>query len=137
MHVRFDIDHTVFDTSCNVLISGVPKATRKLVDMAGQEILQDSNRMVPKETTALMKSGYYEVSGSYTAWDVTIGYADPVHDQLNPKSNKLTSEYVVVVHEDLLAGHTVGEAKFLEKAFINWVTRYPRIAKQVFSELGL
>lgn len=137
MHVRFDIDHTVFDTNCNVLISGIPRATRKLVDMAGKEILQDSNRMVPKETYALMNSGYYEVGGSSADWDVTIGYADAAHDQLNPKSKKLTSEYVVVVHEDLLAGHDIGEAKFLEKAFINWVSRYPRIARQVFSELGL
>ena len=137
MNVRFDIDHTLFTNTCNVLISKVPRATRNLVDLAGQEILADSNRMVPKETNTLMNSGYYEVGGNSADWDVTIGYADAAHDQSNPKSGKLASEYAVVVHEDLLAGHNIGEAKFLEKAFINWVSRYPRIAKQVFSELGL
>lgn len=137
MEVRFDIDHINFSANCNVLISKIPRATRRLVDLAGQEILADSNRMVPKDTTALMKSGYYEVSGGSNDWAVTIGYADSVHDEKNPKSGKMTSEYVVVVHEDLLVDHPLGEAKFLEKAFMNWVQRYPRIAKQVFAELGL
>jgi hypothetical protein len=138
MIVRFDIDYINFMTSCNVLIAKVPRATKRLMLQAGAEILANSNVLVPKETLTLMSSGYYEVAGrSATDWDLTVGYADVAHDQQNPKSGKMASEYVVVVHEDLLAYHPLGEAKFLEKAFLQWVTRFPRVAKAVLKELGL
>ena len=137
MNIRANIDFIDFMTNCNVLISKIPRATRNLTEQAGQDILELSNSKVPVETETLKNSGYYEVGGTYRAWDVIVGYADTAHDMVNPVSGKKASEYAVVVHEDLLAGHKIGEAKFLEKAIIEWIQKYPRLARQLCADLGM
>jgi hypothetical protein len=137
MNVFFDVSYFQFQTAANIVISKVPGATKKLMEAAGKEILADSNRMVPKDTLTLMDSGFAEVSGNSALWVLSVGYADAAHDMQNPVSGKMASEYVVAVHEDLLAYHAVGEAKFLEKAFINWIAKYPRLMNQVLTDIGL
>lgn len=103
-----------FEGSCNVAISKVGNGSRKALVQACNDILDESLKQVPVDTSTLMLSAFWEVNGHYkTGWDAIVGYGGN-GDPVNPKTGKPASSYMLAVHEDLNAHHPMGKAKFLE-----------------------
>lgn len=103
-----------FEGSCNVAISKVGNGSRKALVQACNDILDESLKQVPVDTSTLMLSAFWEVNGHYkTGWDAIVGYGGN-GDPVNPKTGKPASSYMLAVHEDLNARHPMGKAKFLE-----------------------
>jgi hypothetical protein len=73
-------------------------------------------------------SAYYEVSRrsdtslSTWAYEAIIGYGGN-GNPINPKTGYPASSYMLAVHEDLLAFHPVGKAKFLEDPVRDYAAR--------------
>lgn len=103
-----------FNNQCNAAISKVGNGSRKALVAACEEILGESMAQVPVDTTTLMLSAFWEVTGnSKTGWNANIGYGGN-GDPVNPKTGKPASSYMLAVHEDLSVYHPIGKAKFLE-----------------------
>lgn len=108
-----------FNARCEFAIRNVGRGTKKATEEAAKEILAESLFQVPKDTTTLMQSAFYEVhrrtdtAATTWAYEATIGYGGN-GDPINPKTGKPASSYMVAVHEDLRAWHISGKAKFLE-----------------------
>lgn len=105
---------TEFNANCNVAISKVGNGSRKALVQACEEILGMSMAEVPLETSTLMLSAFWEVTGHYkTGWNAVVGYGGN-GDPINPISGRPASEYMLAVHENLQAYHKIGKAKYLE-----------------------
>ena len=103
-----------FNANCNVAISKVGNGSKKALVAACEEILGMSMAEVPLDTSTLMMSAFWEVTGHYkTGWNAIVGYGGN-GDPVNPKTGKPASSYMLAVHEDLTAEHIIGKAKFLE-----------------------
>ena len=117
-----------FDATCQIAIRNVFRGTKKATTAAAQEILGESMAQVPKETYTLLMSAYYEVSRrsdtslSTWAYEAIIGYGGN-GNPINPKTGYPASSYMLAVHEDLLAFHPVGKAKFLEDPVRDYAAR--------------
>ncbi|MNU03208.1 hypothetical protein D3C72_2471540 [compost metagenome] len=73
------------------------------------------------------------VSKNFSAEIGYGGNGDPV----NPKTGRRASEYMVVVHEDLSAKHTTGNAKFLERPVASYQLKFgAKIADILRDEVG-
>ena len=88
---------------------------KALKSFAQDVIMTESAEECPRDTWTLVDSRFikepvHTKDGVY----VEFGYGGP-NDRVNPKNNKRASEYMIIVHEDLL-GHNykVGGPKFLE-----------------------
>ena len=116
-----------FDAQCNAAISKLGNGSRKALVEACREILNDSMAQVPLDTSTLMMSAFWEITGHYkTGWDAVIGYGGN-GDPINPKTGKPASSYMVAVHEDLSAKHPIGKAKYLEDPVRDYASRkFPR-----------
>ena len=116
-----------FDAKCEVAISKLGNGSRKALIAACEEILGESMAQVPLDTSTLMMSAFWEVTGHYkTGWDATIGYGGN-GDPVNPKTGKPASSYMVAVHEDLTKYHPIGKAKFLEDPVREYAAKkFPR-----------
>ena len=84
----------------------------------GEGIMIESALECPRDTWTLFSSGYVKepvVTSNKVA--VEIGYGGP-EDKQNPKTGKMASAYMMIVHEtppDQLGGHhPVGKWKFFE-----------------------
>lgn len=103
-----------FDAQCTVAISKLGNGSRKSLVAACEEILGESMAQVPLDTSTLMLSAFWEITGHWkTGWNAVIGYGGN-GDPINPKTGKPASSYMVAVHENLNAHHPIGKAKFLE-----------------------
>lgn len=103
-----------FNAQCNAAISKLGNGSRKALVAACDEILDESMKQVPIETTTLMSSAYWEITGYWrTGWNAIVGYGGN-GDPVNPITGKPASSYMMAVHEDLSARHPVGKAKYLE-----------------------
>lgn len=120
-----------FERKVKALIQDIPYAAKKRLSAAGNEILNNSNSKVPRDTQTLVGSGYYAVVGRR----LEVGYANASTDLYNPKSRQFASEYAAIVHEDLNAKHPVGQAKFLESAILEYATKGNVIAAALLKEL--
>lgn len=117
MRATFDFNYDsldMFNNRCNVAISKVAKGTKKATIAACDEILDESMAQVPIDTSTLMDSAFYEITGDYkNGWEAVVGYGGN-GDPVNPKTGEPASSYMMAVHEDLYAYHPIGKAKFLE-----------------------
>lgn len=108
-----------FKAKCEFAIRNVNRGTKKATTEAVREIMRESLNQVPRMTWALMSSAYYEVrrrtdtSTNTWVYEGIMGYGGN-GNPINPKTGKQVSSYMMIVHEDLDANHTVGKAKFLE-----------------------
>lgn len=127
MRATFDFNKNDFDAKCNVAISKLGNGSRKALIAACEEILDESMIQVPVETTTLMNSAFYEITGDYkTGWNAILGYGGN-GDPINPKTGKPASSYMLAVHEDLTAHHPIGKAKYLEDPVRDYAARkFPR-----------
>lgn len=76
-------------------------------------IMSNSQDEVPKDTTALVQSGFIVEDNN----SIIFGYGGP-NQKINPKTEISTEEYALKVHEDLHMLHIHGgKAKFLEDPF--------------------
>lgn len=116
-----------FEANCNIVVSKLGSGSRKALQEACNEILGESMAQVPLDTSTLMLSAFWEITGHYkTGWDAVIGYGGN-GDPVNPKTGKPASSYMVAVHEDLEAVHPIGKAKFLEDPIRDYAKeRFPR-----------
>lgn len=116
-----------FEANCNIVVSKLGSGSRKALQEACNEILGESMAQVPLDTSTLMLSAFWEITGHYkTGWDAVIGYGGN-GDPVNPKTGKPASSYMVAVHEDLEAVHPIGKAKFLEDPIRAYAKeRFPR-----------
>lgn len=116
-----------FNNQCNVAISKVGNGSRKALIAACEEILEESMTQVPIDTSTLMDSAFYEVTGHWkTGWHAILGYGGN-GDPVNPKTGKPASSYMLAVHEDLSARHAIGKAKYLEDPVRSFAkVKFPR-----------
>lgn len=83
-----------------------PQATAQVLWETGQQILAVAQQdYVPIDTGALKNSGVVEATDTGGDFVVTVGFGGPA------------AEYALFVHEDLVARHVVGQAKYLEIPF--------------------
>ena len=117
-----------------VQITGLKKTNKILKDLgkrapeilgsaffqASEEIIGESKKkFVPVDFGHLRNSGFVEMPKE-TRNGVTIemGFGGPAgKGNVDGDKNKITVGYALIVHEDLIAKHTTGEAKYLEKPF--------------------
>ena len=115
------LDLKMFNAACEAKIRNVDRGTKRLTTEACQTILADSLEQVPKRTSTLAASGYYEVKRrgdtARTTWayEGIVGYGGN-GNPINPETGMRASNYMVKVHEDLSVVHPNGKAKFLEDA---------------------
>lgn len=108
-----------FEAQCEAAIRNLGRGTKKATVAACEEILEMSRAEVPKDTTTLLASAFYEVrrrsdtAATTWAYEGTVGYGGN-GDPVNPKTGRRASSYMVKVHEDLSVFHPTGKAKFLE-----------------------
>lgn len=106
-----------FNAACSAMIQNVHKGSKRATTEACKEILAESLKQVPRETDTLADSAFYEVERRTDVkgyvYKGTVGYGGN-GDPINPKTGMPASSYMVVVHEDLMANHPVGKAKYLE-----------------------
>lgn len=116
-----------FNKQCNIAISKLGNGSRKALVAACDEIMNESMAQVPVDTTTLMLSAFWEVTGDYkTGWNAILGYGGN-GDPVNPKTGKPASSYMLAVHEDLNAYHPIGKAKFLEDPVRDYAKeKFPR-----------
>jgi hypothetical protein len=132
-----DIDFDKFYQSLDVFLTRVDRGTKKATKQAAEEILEDSLRRVPRSTSTLANSAYYQIEGKYKNFGAIIGYGGNGNPR-NPDTGLRASQYMIAVHEDLEANHPIGEAKFLEKAVIAYQRRFvPNVANTLRRETGL
>lgn len=124
-----------FKRRCDITISKVGTGSRKALVAACDEILGESMAQVPLDTSTLMMSAFWEVTGHWrTGWQADIGYGGN-GDPVNPKTGKPASSYMMAVHEDLTAVHPIGKAKFLEDPVREYAKqKYPRTVFKYLSE---
>lgn len=127
MRVTVDINAKAFANRCEATISKVGRNTRKATIEACKEISEESLRQVPRDTSTLASSQFWDVTGTYKlGWYGTIGYGGN-GNPINPKNGHAASDYMVDVHEDLSVYHKVGKAKFLEDPIREYYTeKFPR-----------
>ncbi len=115
-----------FESSCQAMIRGVQNGAKWAAEASSEEILADSNTMVPVDTATLLESGsaYVEKRTDVNGYkyDGVVEYGGR-NNPVNPRTGKRASEYVVQVHEDITAPHINGQAKFLEQAVMNFADK--------------
>lgn len=129
------VNFSKVEQNLQIAVSRVERGTKKATIAACEEIKAASLAEVPRETSTLAASAFYEVSGSYTNFEAVIGYGGN-GNPMNPRNHKRASQYMVQVHEDLSTPHATGKAKFLEDPMRNYQDKFlPGVAARVRSEL--
>lgn len=101
------------DTSLQNITKDIMDATMDQIHAVAVEIMSNSQEEVPKDTTALVRSGFIVEEGD----SIILGYGGP-NTKINPKTGIPTEEYALKVHEDLYMNHpNGGKAKFLEDPY--------------------
>jgi hypothetical protein len=101
------------DTKLTKIYKDITDATLDQLHEVAVEIMSNSQEEVPKDTTALVRSGFITEEGD----SIIFGYGGP-NTKVNPKTGIPTEEYALKVHEDLYMNHPRGgKAKFLEDPF--------------------
>ena len=101
------------DISLQSITKDIMDATMDQLHEVAVEIMSNSQEEVPKDTTALVRSGFIIEEGD----SIILGYGGP-NTKINPKTGIPTEEYALKVHEDLYMNHPRGgKAKFLEDPF--------------------
>lgn len=137
MRVTMDVNVKKFTKDCFAMMDRIGRGTKKATKAAVDEIYEESIRQVPKNSSTLMMSAYKEVKGSSPVFEGIVGYGGN-GDPMNPFSHRRASEYMVKVHEDLYARHTIGKAKFLEDPIKQFtMEKFPRTyIKHIMPELN-
>lgn len=134
----FTINTKDFEQQLDVVLNKVGRGTKKATIAACTEILEDSLKEVPRQTSTLAKSAFISIEGNYRiGFTGTVGYGGN-GDPVNPVSGERASQYMIVVHEDLTARHPTGKAKFLEDPVRRYQARMGARASQfIKNEVGL
>lgn len=101
-------------SNLNKAILKIEGRTQSGLNRAGVLIKEDSIKKTPVDTGNLKSSHYLQPLISKTGPAIEIG---------------TLADYSIYVHENLEARHTVGEAKFLEKAIKQNIDRIKQIIK--------
>lgn len=118
---------TGFNNSCEAIITKVGNGSRKALIEALNTISENSLNQVPRDTNTLALSHFWEVTGNYKeGWTGIIGYGGN-GNPVNPITGQPASSYMVAVHEDMVAKHPIGKAKFLEDPIRDFAAeKFPR-----------
>jgi len=111
-----------------------PNEVAGAVYSEAETIMTLSKKEVPTDTSALKDSGFVEkpIVGKEKV-SVKLGYGG-VATKINPKSGEPTTSYAEIVHENLLATHPSGKAKYLEDPIRE---REPEIAKSIVKRVKI
>lgn len=127
-----------FDARCNLGIMNIGRGAKNATEQACKEILAASNMQVPKDTSTLASSAFYDIRrrGDVKgySYEATLGYGGN-GDPINPKTGKPASYYMVKIHEDMSMPHRNGKAKFLEDPVREYADRnFKRVVFERASE---
>jgi len=86
-----------------------------------EELMAQSQALVPVDTGTLLASGFVEDIELGGDSAVRIGYNG---SNINPKSGKPVSSYLMEVHERLDRFHPRGQAKFFEIPILQYVPKF-------------
>jgi hypothetical protein len=112
-----DVRVTGLDTArrrLDFFCTNFPHEVAAALKQEAELTMTESKREVPVDTGSLRNSGFVDqpvINGKQIS--VKVGYGG-VATKVNPKNGEVTTTYAVIVHEDLAANHSVGNAKFLE-----------------------
>ncbi|MFA5037888.1 MAG: hypothetical protein WC479_12025 [Candidatus Izemoplasmatales bacterium] len=112
-----DVRVTGIDTirrRLDFFVTRFPNEVAAALKQEAELTMTESKREVPVDTGSLRNSGFVEeprINGKNIS--IKLGYGG-VATKVNPTSGEVTTTYAVIVHEDMTANHTVGNAKFLE-----------------------
>lgn len=124
MKTNFNINFTEFNRNCEAAIGKVKIGTDKATESMCKEILEDSLNEVPRDTSTLANSAFYKITSKALSTIATVGYGGN-GDPTNKNTGRPSSEYMVVVHEDLSANHPIGKAKYLEDPIRRYEQKLP------------
>jgi hypothetical protein len=120
MEIKCTMDWKSIDTliaNLRGILDNIRNESGEILKNIGTDIMLESFEECPKDTWTLVSSGY--VTDPIVTNDkvsVEIGYGGP-EDKVNPKTGKLASEYMFIVHEDYEKYATkriTGKSKFFE-----------------------
>jgi hypothetical protein len=135
MKLELNINDDYFFEQLEVALSRVGKGTKKATEAACKSIIDHSNKLVPKETNALMDTSWWEVHRINNRYYGRMTYGVDI-DLLNKNSGLPVSMYAVVVHENLEAWHAPGtKAKFLTDAILEYAKKFPISYKRILDEV--
>lgn len=106
-----------------------PSVAAGVLYRSAEEILTQAKRLTPVDTGALRASGHVQlpVSEPTRGVGVELGFGGVAGaGNQGGESNPEDVGYALIVHEDLLARHTVGQPKYLEvpvRAAVQTVTQ--------------
>jgi len=111
------------DVAMNRVISTIARKfeevnseSARIMQEAGEIILEEAIDLTPKETNALRESGRVFVgTKADNVVTVIVGFGGNV--RVTPTANAKDGivDYAIIVHEDMETSHPVGQAKFLEE----------------------
>lgn len=99
----------------NQELKKIQGGTEARLRQAAELILETAKELCPKDTLALVESGYIEIRKMATGWVAEIGFARP-DAPAKVAGKKPPEAYAVYVHENMEVHHPIGQAKFLEEA---------------------
>lgn len=122
MRCKMEMNTKKFSDSVTATISAIGFGSQQILVEEAEEIMELSKSLCPRDTGALVNSAFVEVTKARkSSPEVTFGYSGKT---FNEKRGVYSSTYAVIVHEDLDARHSRGEAKFLEKAVNQYAKKY-------------
>ena len=122
MRVKVEFNANNFVDRLQGTIGAIGFGSKRILLEDAEEIMEISKQLCPEDTGALINSAFVELTKDrISGAEVTYGYKG---DTINPKTGEFSSEYAVKVHEDLEAYHPKGEAKFLEKAIMEYTSKF-------------
>lgn len=126
-----------FVGNVNAVIGKMGHGTKKLAQEAADWIYAESLDQVPRDTGTLAASAYQDVrKASNWGYEAEVGYGGN-GDPYNYRHSSFSSEYMLIVHEDLTKMHpNGGKAKFLEDPINTYMyENFPRSATTYVREV--
>tara|TARA_Y100000310_G_scaffold85390_1_gene82254 strand:+ start:5185 stop:5607 length:423 start_codon:yes stop_codon:yes gene_type:complete len=106
-----------------------PRIIGQVLRVEVEKIMTEAKRQTPVDTGALRASGHVQGPGRLMGnIEVIGGFGGPA----GVGENQDHVDYAVTVHEDLTANHTVGNAKYLENA---WLSALPGLERRIASRV--
>lgn len=134
MKAKLEVDTGGMERLLRASVEQAGIGAKKAVQQAVDEIYDQSQMEVPVMTGTLKSSGYKEVEQRGFVTRGRVGYGGN-GDPINPISETHSSEYMVVVHEDLSAFHPNGKAKYLEDPVNRVKATFAKKGGSVFRQL--
>jgi len=115
------------------------RAVRAALYVDAEQLMTRAKYITPVDEGVLRSSGHVQLPvRDGDAVEVRVGFGGPAGSgNVGGETNSEDVGYALIVHEDLTASHTVGQAKFLEAPFVERQPGLPaRIAERINQQLS-